>query len=353
MKWYYESNGHPQGPILESELLQLKEEGKIGGTCLVWREGMEDWAPLEKVRDFGPAPKMGAFGELRLPSLQKEAPGVPSDFRPENPSNEEPARLDDSSPAAASRPTSGEVHSETNNLPETDLTGKEAGDKRGDWAPKWENPGQGGPLAAFLPSVIEVLFSPAEVFKRLNRAGGWGMPLAFMAILNALGTVMVLWTVELLPSTGSTFSRLLRVMHQSEFSAAVLVASVLGSTLALPLTTVFKAGVLHALLRFGARSSAPFSTTFRAVCYAMGATSALWIVPLGAVWASRFSGQPLVVESAMQLATGVIGVWSMFVLLQALACAHGVTLWRAALAVLVPAFVASALLGAALTFAVV
>jgi hypothetical protein len=85
----------------------------------------------------------------------------------------------------------------------------------------------------------------------------------------------------------------------------------------------------------------------------MGGTSALWIVPLGAVWASGFSGQPLVVESAMLLASGATWVWSMFVLLQALACSHGVTLWRAALAVLVPPFVASALVGAALTAAVV
>jgi hypothetical protein len=348
MKWYYESNGHPQGPILESELLQLKEEGKIGGTCLVWREGMEDWAPLEKVREFGPAPKMGAFGELKLPSLQKEVSEDPSDFSAENPAKEGRARLEESSPAATSHPTSGEAPSRENNLPEPVLAGAEGGTTRNGWAPKWENPGPGGPLAEFLPSVVEILFSPAEVFRKLNKAGGWGMPLAFMAILNAIGTVMVLWTVELVPSTGSTFSRMLRLMHQSEFSAAMLVASVLGSTLALPLTTVFKAGVLHALLRFGARSSAPFSTTFRAVCYAMGATSALWIVPLGAVWASRFSGQPLVIESAMLLATGATGMWSMFVLVQALACSHGVALWRAALAVLVPPFVASALVGAGL-----
>jgi hypothetical protein len=143
------------------------------------------------------------------------------------------------------------------------------------------------------------------------------------------------------------------MMHQSEVSAAMLVANILGSTLALPLTTVLKAGVIHALMRFGARSSAPFSTTFRAVCYAMGATSALWIVPLGAVWASGFSGQPLVVESAMFLATGATAMWSMFVLVQGLACSHGVAFWRAALAVLVPPFVASAMVGAALAASVV
>jgi hypothetical protein len=83
----------------------------------------------------------------------------------------------------------------------------------------------------------------------------------------------------------------------------------------------------------------------------MGAASALWLVPLAAVWASGFSGQALVVESAMLLSAGATGIWSMYVLLQALACAHGVSFWRTGLAVLIPPFVASILLGAALASA--
>ena len=341
MKWYYESNGHPQGPILENELRQLKEEGKIGADCLIWREGMEDWAPLEKVREFAPAPKMKAAGDFKLPSLQKETHGAPP--KDASASTEDAPASDSSHSPSEEAPTDEDEPSEEPSSVEDR--------PQEDWAPKWENPGPDGPLLEFLPSVVEILFSPAHVFKRLKKSGGWGMPLSFMAILNAVGTVMVLWTVELLPTTGSAFSKILRLMHQSEFSAAMLVASVLGSTLVLPLTVLFKAGVLHALMRFGARSAAPFSTSFRAVCYAMGATSALWIVPLGAVWASGFSGQPLVVESAMLLSAGATGVWSIFVVLQALSCSHGIPLWRTALAVLVPPFVASILLGAALASA--
>jgi hypothetical protein len=343
MKWYYESNGHPQGPILESELRQLKEEGKIGAVCLIWREGMEDWMPLEKVREFAPAPKMKPSVDFKLPSLQKETLGSPS--------KDDIASAGHAPAPEASHSPSGETPAEEDEPHEAPHAGEGEDRPQEDWAPKWENPGPGGPLLEFLPSIVEILFSPAHIFKRLNKSGGWGMPLAFMAILNAIGTVMVLWTVEMLPTTGSAFSRILRLMHQAEFSAAMVVASVLGSTLALPLTVLFKAGVLHALMRFGARSAAPFSTSFRTVCYAMGATSALWIIPLGAVWASGFSGQPLVVESAMLMAAGATGVWSMFVLLQALACSHGVTLWRTALAVLVPPFIASILLGAALASA--
>jgi hypothetical protein len=346
MKWYYESNGHPQGPVLENELRQLKEEGKIGADCLVWREGLEDWAPLEKVREFAPAPKLKAAGELKLPSLQKETPSTPTTKAPVSP-EETPAETACTSPCSAE-----EARPKTDEPAETPPVGAPENGARVDFAPRWENPGAGGQLLEFLPSIVEILFSPARTFKRLNPSGGWGMPLAFIALLNAVGTVMVLWTVELLPTTGSAFSKMLRLLHQGDFSAAMLVASVLGSTLILPLTVLFKAGVLHMMMRFGARSVAPFSTTFRTVCYAMGATSALWIVPLAAVWASGFSGHPLVVESAMLLSAGATGVWSMFVLLQALACSHGVSFWRTTLAVLVPPLVASILLGAALASAV-
>ncbi len=343
MKWYYESNGHPQGPILESELRQLKEEGKIGADCLIWREGMEDWAPLEKVREFGPAPKLKASGEFKLPSLQKE----PAD----KPAAEASSPAEEASPAAGSPSPSEEDANAEGDASEAPPLDEGAHGSKTDCAPKWENSGPDGPLLELLPSIVEILFSPASVFKRLNLSGGWGLPLAFLAILNAVGTVMVLWTVELLPSTGSPFSKILRLMHQSEFSTAMLTASVLGSTLLLPLTVLFKAGILHGLMHLGAGSIAPFSTTFRAACYALGATSALWIVPLGAVWASGFSGQPLVVESAMLLSAGATVVWSLFVLLQALSSSHGVPLWRTALAVLTPPLVASFLLGAALASA--
>jgi hypothetical protein len=343
MKWYYESNGHPQGPILENELRQLKEEGKISADCLIWREGMEDWAPLEKVREFGPAPKLKAPGEFKLPSLQKE----PAD----KPAAEAPSLVKEASPAAGSHFPSEEDANAEGDAFEASPFNKDAYGGKTDCAPKWESPGPGGPMLELLPSIVEILFSPAAVFSRMNLSGAWGMPLAFMAILNAAGIVMVLWTVELLPSTGSAFSRILRLMHQSEFSTAMLAASVLGSTLLLPMTVLLKAGVLHGLMRFGTGSVAPFSTTFRAACYALGATSVLWIVPLGAVWASGFSGQPLVVESAMLLSAGATGVWSLFVLVQALSASHGVPLWRAALAVLTPPLVASFLLGAALASA--
>lgn len=344
MKWYYESNGHPKGPILEPELRKLREEGRIGAECLVWTEGMEDWLPLEKVREFGPALQLTKDNAtLRRIELKKESPTSPTS-PPQEPVGVQGLHHAASDARTASAAENQEPDSQE--VASTELAETDA-DHR-DWAPKWECPGQGGPLRELLPTTVEILFSPARVFARLRRDGGWGMPLAYFAILNAIGTVLVLWTVERLPFTGSSFSKVLRLAQRQDVSAAMLVATLIGSTLILPITAVCKAGFLHLLMRLAAGSKAPFSTTFRAASYAMGAASALWIVPLGAVWACGFSGQPLVVEAAMLLSVGATGVWSLAVLLQALARSHHVPLWRTALAILLPPFVASVLLGIAL-----
>lgn len=49
MDWYYEKNGEQNGPISEAKLKELIEAGTIGPVNLVWRQGMEDWAPYAKV----------------------------------------------------------------------------------------------------------------------------------------------------------------------------------------------------------------------------------------------------------------------------------------------------------------
>jgi hypothetical protein len=354
MKWYYESNGRPQGPILESELRQLKADGKIEAACLVWKEGMEDWMPLEKVGALGSPTAPGASSAPKPLSLTKEPPtGSAVDL----PAPPVAAKSEAAAPPSETSPSAHPVQypSETEDRAGTDPSEASSPDSEedgalaeADWAPRWDNPGPSGPLPELLPSIIDIIFAPARVFSNLKPDGGWGLPLAFMAILNAVGTALVLWTFEQLPQSGSALSRILQRMHTPGASTAVLVASILGSTLALPLTILFKAAFLHAFMRFMAGSRARFSRTFRTICYSMGATSALWFVPLAAVWLSGFSGDAMVVESAMLLAAGATGLWSMQILVQSLASAHGVGFWRAALAVILPPLVLSILLGAAL-----
>ena len=48
--WFYAGkNKERLGPVEESELLRLNEAGELKGTGLVWKAGMEKWAPLYHV----------------------------------------------------------------------------------------------------------------------------------------------------------------------------------------------------------------------------------------------------------------------------------------------------------------
>lgn len=49
MEWFYEQNGAQHGPVSEESLKSLVEAGDLQDSNLVWREGMEDWAPYASV----------------------------------------------------------------------------------------------------------------------------------------------------------------------------------------------------------------------------------------------------------------------------------------------------------------
>src|SRR6202171_1685783 len=49
MTWYYELDHRQMGPVSESELEQLVQQGTIQPATLVWRSGMEKWQPYSSV----------------------------------------------------------------------------------------------------------------------------------------------------------------------------------------------------------------------------------------------------------------------------------------------------------------
>ncbi len=53
-EWYYTKMGLKQGPVPEDELRTKIRRAEIGGTTLVWKEGMADWLPLSKVPELMP-----------------------------------------------------------------------------------------------------------------------------------------------------------------------------------------------------------------------------------------------------------------------------------------------------------
>jgi hypothetical protein len=50
--WYYELGGTSCGPIAQADLVEKFATGKLAPQTLVWREGMEDWAPASRVGGF-------------------------------------------------------------------------------------------------------------------------------------------------------------------------------------------------------------------------------------------------------------------------------------------------------------
>lgn len=48
-KWYYVDDQRQIGPLSLSELQELNRNGRLPPHCLVWKEGLPDWLPIEEV----------------------------------------------------------------------------------------------------------------------------------------------------------------------------------------------------------------------------------------------------------------------------------------------------------------
>lgn len=57
-EWFYEVAGTSEGPVSEAAIRRGLAQGKIDGSTLLWRDGMEDWVPAAEVgyfdSSFGP-----------------------------------------------------------------------------------------------------------------------------------------------------------------------------------------------------------------------------------------------------------------------------------------------------------
>lgn len=324
MKWYYESNGQPHGPIQETELRQLKEEGKIMGSALIWRRGMQDWAPMETQDEFSSEPEKPLRTATVLPRLERAVKTAPEAEHPVAGDGTER-----SGEQSAQEPGAQAAGDET-------LAGEET------VLPEWERIREVGPLNAFAHSVGEILLEPGRTFRHLNRSGNWGLPLVFLLIAEVIGNVLMIMAVRQLPlSTSPAVALLRQALQLGNLDSSVFVYSVATTAFMLPLAIVVRAAILHAAMKFLCRSEHPFSTTFRALCYALGAGSLLWGIPLAAVSIAAAAGEPSAALNAFLLAAGAIGAWSICLVLQALARAHGVSLFRTVAAVLIPPLIAA------------
>ena len=59
--WFYSVGGHRGGPVRYDQLRAAFQQGKLLGTCLVWREGMTAWQHAAQVKCFAPVVYSGAL----------------------------------------------------------------------------------------------------------------------------------------------------------------------------------------------------------------------------------------------------------------------------------------------------
>ena len=45
--WFYFRNGQQEGPVADDAFRDLVQKGQVAATDLVWRQGMQDWVPLQ------------------------------------------------------------------------------------------------------------------------------------------------------------------------------------------------------------------------------------------------------------------------------------------------------------------
>jgi len=55
MNWYYAEGNQQKGPVSETDLDQLFQNGQISETTLIWKEGMANWEAYSKIRGTGAA----------------------------------------------------------------------------------------------------------------------------------------------------------------------------------------------------------------------------------------------------------------------------------------------------------
>jgi hypothetical protein len=330
MNWYYESNGLQQGPVSESELMQLISLGRISKHNLLWRKGMHDWTPLGDVQDFSTRLLDSSAPPSLANSLTTETPsavvgnapsaGTEGDAHRGLPSASEPAERDFGDFEGA-------------------LRGIEAAEDATPHAPAWEEDSRGGGIRSFVVSAYEILLRPGTTFSNINHRGGWGSPLSFYLISNVLGIFFAIrTTLEIASKDPNLTPKMMEALKQMPTPTApdILISSLISSCLLCPLVLVFATGVLHLSMMICGAANRPVSTTFRVVAYATGAGSTLWLLPSLAVWATGVAGEDSAARIAYTLSLLVAMLWSVSVLVLGLARAQNSGIFRAAVAVFLP-----------------
>ena len=250
------------GVFSEEEVREGLSTGRFAPTDIGWCEGMANWQPLSQFAEL-------ARATPAAPPLQTAAASI-------------------SGPAA---PRSG--------LP-------------------WDHREERGFFNAFIETLVMVLTKPGEAFTAMKREGGLGEPLLYALVGGCFGLIVYFLFALLMPSAAGFWGKENPLFHVIGAGIGSIILIVLAPIFVV-VTAFISAAILHVCLMIVGGAKESFETTFRVVCFSMGSTDPLMIVP--------FCG-------------GLIsGVWRIVLNCIGLARAHETDTGRAVFAVFLPLIV--------------
>ncbi|HWB60518.1 MAG TPA: GYF domain-containing protein [Chthoniobacteraceae bacterium] len=220
MKWFYALNNQKIGPISDNEFDFLVHQNKIRPDTLVWNETMAGWKPLREVM-----------------------PPEPTAFVPPPPP-----------------------------LPSRN-------------GPAWEERDQIGGIKAAVFTVMELLRSPSEGFARMKQESDFIGPYCFalFAAGSIIFAMMVYHVLQL--RAGAASLPWPGVLFVSNYVCWLfIITSYFSTPVLISLIILFFSALIHVCLGLAGGSSRPFVTTFRVVCYSVGASAVLLIIPMAGLF---------------------------------------------------------------------
>lgn len=273
MNWYYSENNEQRGPIPENEFDFLVRAGKITPDTMVWREGMTDWQPWREVR-------------------------------PEEPAGPVPPPIGGATQPFENAGTASERN-----------------------GPAWEHRDSLGVIEGAVETVKAVLQQPSATFSRMKREGGLGNPLGYALLLGSVGSYIACVYNLVLRHFGigsSNFgnikpSEFERLLMTNEGLAYALIGALFFVPIFIVLGSFLNSAITHLCLLMLGGAKQPFETTYRVICYSLGSTAILQVIP--------FCGG------------AICGVWNLVCICIGLARAHEISTGKAVAAVLLPIIV--------------
>jgi hypothetical protein len=191
--------------------------------------------------------------------------------------------------------------------------------------PPWEDRETLGFFPALTQTISAVLLRPRVTFARMKRDGGLANPLLYFVLLSsAMFTVSALYQMGASMMNPALFAP--QLLHAPK---SALFVGIIGSILLSPALYVVSAflssGIIHLCLKMLGGANSPFEATFRVFCYAQASASVMNLLPV---------------------CGGIAGIiWGAYCIIIGLKEAHGISGWKATIAITLPGLFCCGVIG--------